>query len=301
MQDGSRERRSRGGIDAADSRLSAGGRLVLSRDELVSGECDEAFAPLVPGVYEYEVTVSFPNAPDEIPLTLALTVDPLPPVPDALEFLGFSMSTIPRGRRADYRFVVAGDRCYPYGAQPMATRVIVIDAATGRVRSERDLNTGINYEGSSEAAIDRFNCLPAGVIRDRVVPPAPDVPGDWHLALVVGERDAPVCRGGRSECGEPGAFNSTAYRILAIAPFQHAMLAPEDGDFYFERITEQGPRPVAEAAIGDLVRVVLEDPAATTERQVAITAGNQTKFVDLEPDGDRLVSEIFVLGLEEGD
>jgi hypothetical protein len=292
---GDGDRISKGGIRGSDGGRSAGGYLAYTRDELVRGDCGLAYAPLVPGQYEYEVTVSSYERPDEKPFVLSLTVDSLPAAPEALAFTRNSIDPHYGTRMAGYRFVVPEDRCYPESLNPRTTHIAVIDVSTGRVASSSTPGAHLNYEGSS-TTIDQYNCLPAGVINDRIRAPSANAPGDWHLALTIADDKEPICLG---DCDEAGAFNNAGHRVIALTPIDATPAESADSELYFERMTDSGPRRAGEAAIGDRVRLVLEDPQASSERQIAITAGNETRMVDLVPDGHRLVSEIFVLGLSE--
>ncbi|MEO0411092.1 MAG: hypothetical protein AAF221_04520 [Pseudomonadota bacterium] len=287
------KRRERGGIRGSDVYASAGGYLSYRRSEILAGDCGGAHAPLVPGRYEYDVTMRVQGKPDEKPFSLSITVDPLPPEPDMLTFNRITTDKWYGWRMAEYTLQIQEGRCYPVSLNPLLTHLIVFDASTGRVISNLTPGSHSEYPGGNKGTIDQYNCIPAGTIVDAIRAPDPSDPGDWHIALVVKKASRKLCD---TSCTRGGTLVVKNLNVIAVTPLENTPQEPL-GNLYFERRTERGNRPSAEASIGDIVRVVMEKPKETTERQVTITAGKQTKTVDLVPDGHLLASEWFTLGL----
>lgn len=287
------KRLNRGGIRGSDVYASAGGFISYQRREILAGECDGAHAPLVPGTYEYDVTMQVQGKPDEKPFSLSIIVDPLPLEPGMLSFNRMTTDKWYGWRMAEFTMKVQEDRCYPLSLNPLLTHLVVFDASTGLVGNSISPGSHLKYPAGNRGTIDQYNCVPAGTIVDTIRAQEPDVPGDWHIALLVKDLKKPLCDG---RCNRGGTLAVENVDIIAVTRIENVPREPL-GDLYFERRTEKGNRPSAEASIGDIVRVVMEKPKTTSERRVTIEAGKQTKTVDLVPDGHFLVSEWFTLGL----
>lgn len=287
------KRIARGGIRGSDVYGSAGGLLSYRRKELWAGDCTGAHAPFVPGTYEYDVTMRVQGKPDEKPFTLSITVEPLPPEPGMLSFNRITTDPWYGTRMAQYTLKIQKDRCYPISLNPLITNIIVFDATTGRVKSTISPGSHLEYPGGKAGTLDGYNCVPIGTIVDTIRAPKQDTPGDWHIALAVRSLKKALCE---PRCSLGGILAIDNLNVIAVAPLENTPREPT-GDLFFERRTVKGTRPSAEASIGDIVRVVIQKPKETDERSVTITAGKQTKTVDLKPDGQLLVSEWFTLGV----
>lgn len=287
------KRLKRGGIRGSDVYASAGGFLSYQRREILAGECGGAHAPLVPGAYEYDVTMRVRGKPDEKPFSLSIIVDPLPPEPGMLSFNRITTDKWYGWRMAEFTMRIQEDRCYPLSLNPLLTHLVVFDASTGLVGNSLNPGSHLKYPAGKIGNIDGYNCVPAGTIVDNIRVQEPDVPGDWHIALLVKDLKMPLCNG---SCNRGGTLAVENVDIIAVTRIENVPREPM-GDLYFERRTEIGIRASAEASVGDIVRVVMEKPKQTSERTVTITAGKQSQSVDLVPDGQLLASKWFTLGL----